>query len=47
MGYPEAFKENATDVIRHLRSEGFTQKDASERLEIPWLTPKVKAPTAG
>ena len=38
MRYPEAFKEDATDVVRQLRADGFTQKAVSELLEIPWVT---------
>ena len=38
MRYPEAFKEDATDVVRQLRDDGFTQQDVSELLEIPWVT---------
>ena len=38
MRYPEAFKEDATDVVRHLRAEGFTQQEVSELLDVPWVT---------
>ena len=38
MRYSEAFKEDATDVVRQLRADGFTQKDVSDLLEIPWVT---------
>lgn len=36
--YPEEFKEDATDVVRQLRADGFTQKEVSDLLEIPWVT---------
>ena len=38
MRYPEAFKEDATDVVQHLRTKGFNQQEVSELIEIPWGT---------
>ena len=38
MRYPEAFKRDATEVVRQLRENGFTQKEVSELLDIPWVT---------
>ena len=38
MRYPEAFKQDATEVVGRLREDGFTQTDISDLLEIPWVT---------
>lgn len=35
--YPEAFLRDAVEAVCRLRDEGWTQKDVSALLEIPWV----------
>ena len=38
MRYPQDFRDDAIEVVRQLREDGFTQKEVSELLDIPWVT---------
>lgn len=38
MRYPEAFREDAVELVDDLRGEDWTQKRISEALQIPWVT---------
>lgn len=36
--YPEAFQRDAVEVVCRPRDEGWTQKDVSDLLKVPWVT---------
>ena len=38
MRYSEAFKADATAVVRRLRKDGLTKSRISDCLDIPWVT---------
>ena len=38
MRYPQDFRDDATEVVRQLRDDGFNQKEVSKLLDISWVT---------
>ena len=36
--YSDAFKADATDVVRRLRKDGLVKSKFSDVLDIPWVT---------